>query len=124
MKFAKNWDSMPRQQIQSLQVNRLKGFLTNQVIQFSPYYSKLHQDGKFPIEKIRTLDDLKHLPFTTKADMVPTDENPAKPRDFILQPDPNTVSSKLTFFRKMDLVKGKLLKGKTFKSQILEEYLP
>lgn len=124
MRFASNWDTWTIEKQRSYQLSRLKDFLSNQIVQFSPYYSRLYKEGKFPIEKIRTLYDLKHLPFTLKEDMVPTEDNPTKPREFILQPDPDTVSSKLTGKRKLELVAGKLIRGKSPKTQILDEYLP
>ncbi len=124
MRFASNWDKWTIEKQRSYQLSMLKKFLVNQVIRFSPHYSRLHKDGKFPVEKLKTLDDLKHLPFTTKLDMVPTEEIPAKPREFILQPNPDTVSSQLTPKRKSELIAGKLIRGQSPKSQILDEYLP
>jgi phenylacetate-CoA ligase len=124
MKFAQDWDRWDIHKQRSYQERRLKAFLETQVVRFSPFYSRLHKEGKFPIEKFKTLEDLKNLPFTTKSDMVPTVESPTRPRDFILQPDPHTVSSQLTLNRKLELVSGHLLHGKSFKTQIYEEYLP
>lgn len=124
MRFYKNWDRLDKGAIRSIQERTLKDFLQNQVVRFSPYYSKLHKEGKFQVERIRTIDDLKHLPFTNKSDMVPTMENPSKPRDFILQPNPDTISNEITLKRKLSLVKRRILNGDSFKSQLLEEYLP
>ena len=124
MKFAQDWDRWDIHKQRSYQERRLKAFLETQVVRFSPFYSRLHKEGKFPVEKFKTLGDLKNLPFTTKNDMVPTLDHPTRPRDFILQPDPHTVSSQLTLNRKLELISGRLFHGKSFKSQILEEYLP
>jgi phenylacetate-CoA ligase len=124
MLFKRNWDRWDFNAYRAYQGANLNDYLNNQVVKFSPFYSKLHAEGKFQSEKVRSYEDLKYLPFTTKSDMVPTTENPGKPREFILQPNPDTVSSQLTFGRKLDLIKNKLFKGVSFKTQLLEEYLP
>lgn len=36
---------------------------------------------------IRSWEEFRRLPFTSKLDLLPTDDNPKKPRDFILQPN-------------------------------------
>lgn len=124
MHFDRNWDKRDRKTIRSIQKRKLKAFLQEQVVKFSPYYSKLAREGKFPVEKVNTLDDLRYLPFTRKGDMIPTEENPLRPREFILQPDPKTISNEITIGRKIGLIKRRLLTGESFKSQLLEEYLP
>ena len=124
MRFNRNWDKLDKQSIRSMQDRKLKDFLRNQVARFSPYYSRLAKEGKFPVDKVKTIEDLKYLPFTCKEDMVPSKDNPLKPREFILQPDPKTVSNEITFARKFELIKRRFFKGESFKFQLLEEYLP
>lgn len=55
----------------------LQRYLTQSVIPFSKHYAPLAHD----LSRVRTVTDLRHLPFTTKRDV---QENP---RDFILIPD-------------------------------------
>ena len=124
MVFARDWDKWDHEKARSYQERRLRDFLENQVVRFSPYYSKLHKEGKFPVERFRTLDDLKNLPFTSKEDIAPTKENPDQPRKFILQPNPETIKSSLSINRKFSLFKRKLFTGESYKSQLLTEYLP
>ena len=124
MAFIKDWDKWNYEKRRSYQDRRLTDFLKNQVVLFSPYYSKLHKDGKFPIEKFKSLDDLKNLPYTSKEDIAPTRENPDQPRKFILQPDPKTITSMLTTNRKLSLLGRRISTGESFKSQLLTEYLP
>jgi phenylacetate-CoA ligase len=59
------------------QAQRLREYLNKTVLPFSKYYREL---GIAP-DKIKTLDDLRRLPFTTKTDVQ------SHLRDFILQPD-------------------------------------
>src|SRR4030095_10667210 len=45
-------------------------------------------------ESIRTLEDLEQIPFTTKSDLVSTQANPTKSRDFILIPDQQVLAKR------------------------------
>ena len=54
---------------------------------FSPHYRQLFAAQKIDVNKIKTVADLQHLPFTNKADLFPTPEQPEKFRDFIITPD-------------------------------------
>ena len=62
------YESMSRPQLEELQLKRLKGTVTR-VYERVPYYrEKMIKAGIKP-EDIRSLDDLKYLPFTTKEDL-------------------------------------------------------
>ncbi|MEM7011642.1 MAG: AMP-binding protein, partial [Verrucomicrobiota bacterium] len=57
-------------------------------------------------EDIRTLDDLSQIPFTSKRDLLPTDDHPKRARDFVLIPDeavlrsrPSTIAKALVIGR-------------------------
>lgn len=61
-------ETMARQDIEALQLERLKETVRRVYEKVPPYKRKMDQAGIKP-EQIRTLDDLKELPFTTKQDM-------------------------------------------------------
>ncbi|MFT5470477.1 MAG: phenylacetate-CoA ligase [Verrucomicrobiales bacterium] len=78
-----NWDSTDPERLREWQGGKLRRYLKETVLPFSAHYGKL---GIEP-DEIRTLDDLQHLPFTSKNDLLPTEENPKRARDFVLIPD-------------------------------------
>jgi phenylacetate-CoA ligase len=81
----KHWDQLTRRDLREMQNHKLRNFLQHQVQPFSPHYGKILQDAG----PIRTVEDLQKLPFTSKVDLLPTLESPKRPRDFLLQPDPD-----------------------------------
>lgn len=69
---TKYWDAakecMSRDELHELQTKRLKK-LVKRVYTNVPYYrNKMHEKGIMP-EDIKTVEDLEHLPFTTKQDL-------------------------------------------------------
>jgi phenylacetate-coenzyme A ligase PaaK-like adenylate-forming protein len=82
-----NWHRLPEHTIRKLQAGKLRHYLRNQVIPFSPYYRDLFQSHNLSADRIRSLSDLERIPFTSKTDLINTPERPQKVRDFILQPD-------------------------------------
>ena len=81
----KNWDQLTRSELREMQNYKLRTFLQNKVQPYSPHYGKILKEAG----PINTVEDLQKLPFTSKSDLLPTAENPKRPRDFLLQPDPN-----------------------------------
>ena len=58
---------MPREQLRELQLNRLKK--TIRIAAHSPYYQKVFNEYGITEDSIRTIEDIRKIPFTTKADM-------------------------------------------------------
>ena len=65
--FNPSIEQMPRQELEALQLERLKKAL--EAAQRTPFYKKQFSDNNIDISKINTLSDLKKLPFTTKSDL-------------------------------------------------------
>lgn len=61
-------ETLSRAEIEALQLERLQDTVKRAYEHVEPYRKKMEEAGVKP-EDIRTLDDLKHLPFTTKQDM-------------------------------------------------------
>jgi len=101
--------------IKNIQNKQLRYFIQHK-IPFSPYYNKLFKKNKIKFSDIKTIEDLKKIPFTTKKDIAPTKSNPKKHADFILQPNKDTIK---TYSSTFDLVKYSLNKNSVFK-----EYKP
>ena len=62
------YESMPRDQLEKLQAQRLRETIAR-VTATVPHYRKKFADAKVSADGIKTLDDLKRLPFTEKGDL-------------------------------------------------------
>ena len=60
-------ETMSRKKLQELQLERLKK--TINIAANAPYYKKVFQEHGITSESIQSLNDIRKLPFTTKADM-------------------------------------------------------
>lgn len=61
------FETMPREELQKLQAKRLRGAVANAAATV-PLYKKKFAESKVCAEDIQSLDDLRRLPFTHKAD--------------------------------------------------------
>jgi phenylacetate-CoA ligase len=77
----------PWQQWKSEQGRRLNRFINEQLYPYSPFYRRLFDEHKIDPRTIRTVADLRRLPFTAKKDIAPTADSPVRHLDFVLQPD-------------------------------------
>tara|TARA_Y100000310_G_scaffold38326_1_gene35926 strand:- start:31 stop:1455 length:1425 start_codon:yes stop_codon:yes gene_type:complete len=108
-----NWKTLSHsniEKIKSIQNRKLRYFIQHK-IPFSPYYYKLLKKNKINFSDIKTTDDLKKIPFTTKNDIAPTKKNPKKHADFILQPNKYDIKKYST---KFDLLKYSLNKNSVY----------
>jgi len=122
--FWKDWDHLSESEIGKRQGALLHNFLKTQVLKYSPYYIELFKKENLTADDIRTVDDLRKIPFTTKSNIAPSKESPGQPRKFVLQPDPKRYASSISLGKKISLVKNKLLTGREISDQVLDEYLP
>jgi phenylacetate-CoA ligase len=88
------WRHLPEAAIRRLQGDRLRRYLSETVIPFSAHYRELFKKHGLRPESIRSIEDLEQIPFTTKADLLNTPDNPQKSRDFILIPDPHALAKR------------------------------
>ncbi|MBE0599027.1 MAG: phenylacetate--CoA ligase [Desulfuromonadales bacterium] len=68
MLWNDEFETLPREAIESLQLKRLQQ-VVRRVNATVPYYQEKFRQAKVSPEQIRTLDDLRRLPFTLKQDM-------------------------------------------------------
>lgn len=66
--FQKDIETMPRNKIEELQLERLK-WLVDYCMKNIPFYNKRLTEAGVNAEKIKTLKDIEYIPFTTKADI-------------------------------------------------------
>ena len=81
------WQQLPEAVVRRLQAEQLTRYLRTIVLPFSAHYRELFRQQGLNADSFRTLDDLQRLPFTSKLDLLNTDEHPQKFKDFILIPD-------------------------------------
>ncbi|MFN0058264.1 MAG: phenylacetate--CoA ligase family protein [Planctomycetota bacterium] len=122
---SKRWHSLSTESIVPYQLARLRQFLKQQVLPFHPFYGPRFRELGLDAESFRTLADLERLPLTTKADVAPTKELPDRPRDFVLQPTPESLRASLPLGRKLGLATTRLIHGaEAVRQQLSLEYRP
>ncbi len=111
------------EEIARIQEKKLREFIRYQLYPFSPHYRKLFDDNNIDPSSINTVKDLEKIPLTHKTDIMPTEENPKKYKDFILQPDLDKI---MEFWPRTRLLKMKLrdLAGTDIKKELSREYYP
>lgn len=65
--FEPQIETMPRAELEKLQLERLKKTIEQAVN--SPFYKKLYSELGITSDTVKSLDDIRKLPFTTKQDM-------------------------------------------------------
>ena len=74
------WESASPDELHHRQAKQLRRFLRDRLVPFTAHYrSVFEQNGADPRD-VRSTDDLAHLPFTSKRDLV-------EPKDFVVIPD-------------------------------------
>ncbi|MBI5206721.1 MAG: AMP-binding protein [Candidatus Firestonebacteria bacterium] len=123
--YSNRWNKMNKQEIFRLQGELLHRFINNQLIPYSPYYNKLFKENKISYQNIKSVKDLRNIPFTSKADIAPTESDPIKYRSFILQPNKENINLYAPLSEKLYMLKEKLLKGEEhLKNELGKEYRP
>lgn len=69
MIWDKESECLPRNELESLKLSRLKEMM-NYVYHHVPFYQRLFNKYRIKPEIIKTLDDLKKIPYTTREDLV------------------------------------------------------
>lgn len=116
---------LPLKELREIQNRRLRDFISEQLYPFSPYYRRLFAQHKIKPQFIRTVDDLKLIPFTQKKDFLPTPENSERFRDFILQPDEILIKKYVRKKKGFKFALLKVIRGKDYlKERVEKEYRP
>lgn len=116
---------LPLEELRELQNRKLRRFITSQLYPFSAYYRNLFDTHKIKPQYIRTVEDLRIIPFTKKEDFLSTKENPSRFLDFILKPDEALLKKYLPKNKLLSLALAKAFKGKEYvKGKLEKEYRP
>ena len=123
-----DWDRLSflsRGELREIQNRKLRNFIFRQIYPFSPYYRGLFDQHKIKPKYIKTVEDLKIVPFTKKEDFFPTQDNPNRFLDFVLQPDEKLIKKYWPKNSLLWLALLKALKGKKYlKRRMEKEYRP
>ncbi|GBE00356.1 phenylacetate-coenzyme A ligase [bacterium BMS3Abin07] len=68
MIWNEEFETLPREALEALQLKRLKRLIEREYNLVLPYHKKMEKAGVTP-DDIKSLDDIKRLPFTTKDDL-------------------------------------------------------
>ena len=113
------WQSLPEATIRQLQARKLHRYLRDVVLPFSPHYREMFSELGLRADSISSLDDLRKIPFTTKADLLNTPQHPQRAKEFVLTPDPHVIA------HRPSMVLRALTRGRSRVQQELEsEYRP
>ncbi len=111
-------------QLREMQEARLREFVTHQ-LPFSAFYREYFDRAGVDFEQVRTLDDLRRLPFTTKRDLFDESESTQISREFILEPSEELIRERWTRSTQLKLFAKKVTKGQAAVRDELEvQYKP
>ncbi len=123
--LSSRWDRLSLPEIRRLQMTKLRRFLREQVLPFSPRYRDLFEQERLDPAILRTPEDLRRIPLTEKSDFLPTPEDPSRYRDIILQPTPESFEKHASWSQKMRLGWHALRHGKAAARELAgREYRP
>ena len=113
------------EELRALQNRKLRAFLRQQIYPFSPYYRELFDDNAIDVKSIKTTDDLVRIPFTSKKDIAPDDEDPRRHVQFILTPTEDAIIKYAPKRKLLKLANLKMTQGDKAVRELLEqEYAP
>src|ERR1700757_3488732 len=102
---------------------RLRRFIDEQLYPYSPFYRRLFDEHKIDPRSIRSVDDLRRIPFTTKKDIAPTAEHPTRHLDVVLQPDMEKLRKYAPKSKLLQLLLVRAIHGDaTAKEEVRREY--
>jgi phenylacetate-coenzyme A ligase PaaK-like adenylate-forming protein len=109
------WPSEARS-LREWQLARLRAYLGDTVLPFSAHYGRLFAKEGLNAAMLRTPDDLRRIPFTSKSDFFARDEAPDPVRDFVLIPDKAALSRRFSTIARA-LVRGRAAVEKGFEAE-------
>ena len=96
----------PAAELQRMQNALLQRFVREELYPFSGHYRRVFDEAGVGPRDIKTVDDLRRLPFTTKQDLIDAQLDPERKRDFVLIPTPHAIREHWGLMRKLALVFG------------------
>ncbi len=111
------WPSHHGSALRNWQVTRLRKYLESTVLPFSAHYQALFRRENLRPDQIRSFDDLRRIPFTSKLDFAAKEGSPVQ--DFVLTPD------RAILARRWGIMAKALVRGRAAVTQDMErEFRP
>lgn len=88
------WHGLDRETALALQGRKLHRFLRDCVLPFSAHYGRVFREAGLAAHDIRSVEDLRKIPFSSKEDLLPTPDNPKRSLGFALIPDAKVLSKR------------------------------
>jgi len=76
-----HWLSLDKKALRAWQLLKLRRYLGDVVLPFSPHYRELYKEGSIRPERLRYYSDLERIPFSSKEDLL------KNARAFVITPD-------------------------------------
>ena len=105
MNLNSRWPS-DQKTLREWQLHRLRGFLGDTMLPFSAHYRALFGKERIEPAMLRSPDDLRRIPFTTKSDFLPGPDGAEPVREFVLTPDKDVLARRFYTMAKA-LVRGR-----------------
>jgi len=120
----KNIARLSRPELAGLQNKKLHHFINRYLYPFSTYYRNLFDKNKIDPRGIKTVGDLRRIPFSSKKNFITPDaENQIK--DFILRPDAEKIRNSWPPSELLKLKAKEVFRGKeAVKAELTAEFRP
>lgn len=118
-KLQSHWASLPREEIEARQLAKLRHYLKRVVLPFSEHYRETFAAAGITADDIRSMDDWRKAPFTSKEDLVATPEHPKQPRRFVLVPEREVLAR-----RPSTILRGLTSGRNAVREELEHEYRP
>ena len=116
---------LPRAEQRAAQDALLQRYVREYLYPFSPYYRALFDSNGVKPEQIVTVDDLRRLPLSSKQDLLPSDNDPQRFKQFILQPHPASLKQAWPLKKKLPLLWQKWTQGAAaVQKTVRDEFAP
>ena len=123
--YSRKWDRMTPEEQKEYRDGKLSHFVSTQLYPYSPFYRKMFDDNKIKPGDIRSVEDLRRLPFTYKADIAPTAEDPERFRRFVLEPDDELIKTYMPRLSQYRLSASRVFQGEQhIRKYIWSNYAP
>lgn len=123
MTVTRDWRTLskrPAAELRSLMDETLAKYVREELYPFSRHYRRKFDEAGVGPRDVRTVDDLRRLPFTTKQDLLLAQVDAETKYDFVIRPAPETIREYWPFGRKLALVLG----GARAREQLRYRYTP
>lgn len=104
---------------------KLRRLVSQYLYPFSPYYKDLFDAHHIDPRKIRTIDDLRRIPLTSKKDFTADGQDPDAYKNFILHPTKTKIQKHWPFLKQIPLGLKSMIRGARYTEyDVQKEFRP